>query len=561
MPIGELGHLLRRPSILLVGLVANLLVPVAYILGVAQMMRLWHDPAEMHSVLIGLALIASMPIAGSATAWSRKADGNLALSLGPVLVSTLLSPLTTPLVLYAIGLLTVGGSAADLQDLAGHGTGIFLFLCVLVPSVLGILTPRVLGERRIAPARPFLKPVNAALLLMLLYINASVSFPALLTQFAPDFLGAMVGIAVSFCVVAFAAGWLVARLLRAEPGEQRALMFGLGMNNNGAGMVLASAVLAVRPQVLLLIVCYNLVQHLVAGGVDFIWVRQPIPAAPGAEPPEDRLPWRLALRPLLSFSFMLLAGVVLANACASYWNIRTIAGTNDWVVHTHEALTQVQDTLSLLKDAETGQRGYLITGDPRYLEPYETATGHIHERFKRLKELTGDNPSQKARTNALEGMIVERLGELNLTIRLRKEKGFEAAREIVLVDSGKQQMDDIRRLMADMEAEEQRLLEERTAESDTRVRRALATVVLLTCGVLIYSFLRRLVAEQPRKQKTFQPRGAKEWQGEESVPGGRTGVANHVQGERLADLPDLRHRGDPCRDQLDLSSAWVRHLE
>ena len=63
---------------------------------------------------------------------------------------------------------------------------------------------------------------------------------------------------------------LVARLMRSDPGEERALLFGLGMNNNGTGMVLASQ--ARLPwQVQVLIVCYNLVQHLVAASVDH-WV-------------------------------------------------------------------------------------------------------------------------------------------------------------------------------------------------------------------------------------------------------------------------------------------------
>lgn len=275
MPGGALRQLLCRPTILLVGLVANLLVPATFIVAVAQTTPFWHDPAAVRSILTGLTLIGSMPIAGSATAWSRKTNGNLALSLGLVVFSTLLSPLTTPIFLSAIGRFATDNCGTGLQDLAGHGTGTFLFLCVLAPCALGMLAPRVLRERRLAPLRPWLKPLNATLLLLLIYINASVSLPSVLTRLATGFLGMMLAIAVSFCLVAFAAGWLVARVLRAEPAEQSALMFGLGMNNNGAGMVLATAALADQPQVLLLIVCYNLVQHLVAGGVDLIQNRRP----------------------------------------------------------------------------------------------------------------------------------------------------------------------------------------------------------------------------------------------------------------------------------------------
>jgi CHASE3 domain sensor protein len=210
----------------------------------------------------------------------------------------------------------------------------------------------------------------------------------------------------------------------------------------------------------------------------------------------DSITWKMALRPFRSVGFLLLTGVVVANACASFWNIRTLAITNRLTVHTHEVLTQIEETLSLLKDAETGQRGYLITGEPRYLRPYEDAAAGIHQRFKRLRELTADNTSQQARTETLERLIAERFEELNLTIALRKDQGFDAVRSVVLADRGKTGMDEIRRLMTAMEAEERGLLQVRTMEADTRVFLTLAMLVLATCLVLVFSFVRRMVAER-----------------------------------------------------------------
>jgi len=210
----------------------------------------------------------------------------------------------------------------------------------------------------------------------------------------------------------------------------------------------------------------------------------------------ESITWKMALRPFRSVGFLLLMGVVVANACASFWNISTLVTTNRLTVHTHEVLTQIEETLSLLKDAETGQRGYLITGEPRYLQPYEAAASGIHQRFKSLRELTADNANQQVRTGRLERLISERFDELNLTIALRKEKGFETVRGVVVEDRGKTGMDDIRRLMADMEAEEQRLLQVRTIEADKRVRLTLTMLVLATCLVLVFSFVRRLVAER-----------------------------------------------------------------
>jgi BASS family bile acid:Na+ symporter len=489
VPTSRLGGLLRRPALLLAGLAANLLVPLVFILGVSAMMRLWQSGGEMQGVLVGLGLIASMPIAGSAAAWSRKADGDEALSLGLVVSSTFLSPFTTPVVLYTVSLMAGARPAADLRSRAGHGTGVFLILCVLTPSLLGMLTLRLAGQDRIAAAKPALKILNAGVLLLLIYTSASASLPGALSRFAPDFFGAMLAVAVGFCVVCFASGWLVGRLLRAGPPQQAALLFGLGMNNNGTGMVLASSALAGRPEVMLLVVCYNLVQHLVAGGVDFLRQREA-----GTAPGEGRLSWRQALRSVLSFGFLLVAGVVVANSSAAYWNLRTVAATHRWVAHTHEVMTEIKETLSLLKDAETGQRGYLITGDPRYLEPYESAVRQVNGHFGTLQEMTEDNAAQKARTDELKGMIEDRLAELEETIRLRKDKGFDAAKEVVLADRGKRQMDGIRRVMGEMEGEEQGLLERRTAEFDARLGRSLGMVVVVTCIVLVSFFVRRLVA-------------------------------------------------------------------
>ena len=109
---------------LLAGLAANLLIPISYILGVSLVMDAWHNPDEVQNILVGLALVASMPVAGSSTAWSQNANGDLALSLGLVLGSTLLSPLTTPAALHAVGFLTTGDYSEDLHELASLSSSV-----------------------------------------------------------------------------------------------------------------------------------------------------------------------------------------------------------------------------------------------------------------------------------------------------------------------------------------------------------------------------------------------------------------------------------------------------
>jgi BASS family bile acid:Na+ symporter len=270
----HLRQLFQSPLVLVAGLLANLVIPLTFILGVTLLMRGWHNPDEVQNVLVGLALVAAMPIAGSSTAWSQNANGNLALSLGLVLGSTFLSPLTTPLALHAVGLLASGDYAEDLHELAAGGTGGFLAVAVLLPSLLGILLHGAVGETHLAEAKPLLKLTNAAVLLLLTYSNAALSLPETVTDPDWDFLAVVLGMVVSLCVLSFAAGGWIARLVRAEATQRTSLMFGLGMNNNGTGLVLASLALADHPRVLLPILFYNLVQHLAAGAVDFVLRRR-----------------------------------------------------------------------------------------------------------------------------------------------------------------------------------------------------------------------------------------------------------------------------------------------
>ncbi len=271
---GELKNLLRSPLALIAGLIANLLVPIAFILVVALTMRLWHNPDEVQNILVGLALVASMPIAGSSTAWSQNANGNLALSLGLVLFSTFLSPLTTPAALHSVGLMTTGDFSEDLHELASGGAGSFLAVAVFVPSLLGIAIHAAVGPDRIRVVKPLLRLLNSINLLLLNYSNASISLPQTIANPDWDFLAVILAIVVTLCALAFTAGWLISRWLKVDLPQQVSLMFGLGMNNNGTGLVLASLALADHPLVLLPIIFYNLVQHLVAGCVDRILSRQ-----------------------------------------------------------------------------------------------------------------------------------------------------------------------------------------------------------------------------------------------------------------------------------------------
>jgi CHASE3 domain sensor protein/CheY-like chemotaxis protein len=141
---------------------------------------------------------------------------------------------------------------------------------------------------------------------------------------------------------------------------------------------------------------------------------------------------------------------------------RRLAENEQMVAHTHEIIGELEALLSTLKDAETGQRGYLLTQDEKYLQPYEDALQKVQPRFDRIKELTSDNPDQQARLAVLGPKINLRLDELRQTVALVKKGDRPAAMKVARSDAGKATMDDLREWVAAMRQAEEELLRERS---------------------------------------------------------------------------------------------------
>ena len=284
MKLSELRCLVRIHKLVTTGLLANMLVPISYTVVIALLMRSWHNPDEMQNILVGLALVATMPIAGSSTAWTQNTDGNLPLSLALVLCSTLLSPLATPLALHFFASMTTGEYREALHHLASYGTGPFLGLWVVLPALTGLGVRHLLGDARAVAWKPKVKMINALVLLALNYSNAAVSLPQTIAHPDPDFLLITLPITLGLCLAMFAFAFVLGRLLHAERDQIISLAYGLGMNNNGTALVLASLALAQFPRVMIPIIFYNLLQHIVAGGLhQFLTAEKryakPLPAA------------------------------------------------------------------------------------------------------------------------------------------------------------------------------------------------------------------------------------------------------------------------------------------
>jgi methyl-accepting chemotaxis protein len=116
----------------------------------------------------------------------------------------------------------------------------------------------------------------------------------------------------------------------------------------------------------------------------------------------------------------------------------------------YEVRGMLDKTMLRLVDAETGQRGYLLTGDEAYLEPYREAIRSLDEVMGNLKKLTSDNPNQQKHIQALQPLIEKKLAELQQTIELRKKEGLAGANQVVLGGQGKYWMDQIRTVLEEM---------------------------------------------------------------------------------------------------------------
>jgi len=163
--------------------------------------------------------------------------------------------------------------------------------------------------------------------------------------------------------------------------------------------------------------------------------------------------------------FGLSAFTLLVIAIVSYRNAYLLIENDAWVAHTHQVRFELADLVSELKDAETGQRGYLLTGDDNYLEPYKAALASIQTTFNDLRKLTADNPDQQRRLSALSQPIDSKLAELKQTIDLRRTQGLDAALKVVQSNTGKAYMDEARRIIGDADQEERDLLKKRTDEA------------------------------------------------------------------------------------------------
>ena len=165
----------------------------------------------------------------------------------------------------------------------------------------------------------------------------------------------------------------------------------------------------------------------------------------------------------LQRGFGLSIAILIASSIASYICIHTLTDRAEWVAHTNLVLQQSEKVGSLLKDAETGQRGYMLTGIDSFLMPYSNATQNIFSAVEKLTSLTSDNATQQINCARLSTLISKRMARLSELIRIQRTgKSIDSAALI----EGQTLMALSRDLIGTIQHEENRLLKERTQSFD-----------------------------------------------------------------------------------------------
>ncbi|HEY4586739.1 MAG TPA: CHASE3 domain-containing protein, partial [Brevundimonas sp.] len=195
----------------------------------------------------------------------------------------------------------------------------------------------------------------------------------------------------------------------------------------------------------------------------------------------------------------------LATGLVAWRNVEVLRANNRQIIHTHEVIVAVDEVQSAAQNAETGQRGYLLTGDMQYLEPYQEATRDLSRRLEKLATLTRQSPTQQAQLEELRSHIDAKMSELDATLQTRRAEGVQAAISRMSSDLGLREMDAIRDQIVLIRQEEQRVRRLRLAEMDAAYRTALISGLLsgllgAALSISVFVLVRRAARSRARQE-------------------------------------------------------------
>lgn len=193
---------------------------------------------------------------------------------------------------------------------------------------------------------------------------------------------------------------------------------------------------------------------------------------------------KLNIKQSANLFFFIVLALCVVNILVFFISHKEARNNETWVTHTNEVILLTSQLMGAMKDAETGQRGYLLTNNENYLVPYFDGVDNARFNLKALINKTSDNPAQQQRLASLKKLLESKFSELQDTVDLQLEGKSKLALEIVNTDLGKQLMDQIRLSITEFVAVEKRLLRERVDEYDNSTVLHLSLTVAIS--IIIY---------------------------------------------------------------------------
>ena len=194
----------------------------------------------------------------------------------------------------------------------------------------------------------------------------------------------------------------------------------------------------------------------------------------------------------ITIGFALPVVIILAWRSSPTSARRNSSVAGERVAHSNQVLSELEGAVSDITEAESGVRGFLLTGDEVYLQSWRSGAQEAPQHLHRLLELTADDPVQQARVAELELASREKLAWVAQTVEVYKSQGPQAAKAIVMTGKGRVQMDRIRQIASGVEAQENQVLRSQTERAELKTRRAttylriLAAVVVFVLGLAFY---------------------------------------------------------------------------
>lgn len=253
--------------------------------------------------------------------------------------------------------------------------------------------------------------------------------------------------------------------------------------------------------------------------------------------------------------------ILLISSFASYYSNKKLIESSQWVNHTNEVIKNAEGLISTARGAEAGQRGYVITNDASFLEPYKGAYEKCVAQYRSLSTLTGDNEEQQRTLNKIKLLLDQRFAQMQRVVQYVSGKQLERQTELYEstvseMNKGKRIMDDLRVLVRELQEREKSLLAERIKSQEkyttyTPVLVVLAAIISILISLLAYVRIKNDLEERVRQQREDE---------EKYVETINRIVDMELVTQRIAEGDYKAHSKDEAKDELGRISAALNKM-